>query len=132
MKSAIRTTKIFIGRNVLTIGKTTTQIKTGARMKIQVEVEIFDDLEYCSTSDQVPDFQCCKFLYHEEHEDKINPVCRFHSDVKGWMQDLESNNDEGRPEKCDECKKAYQETIGRIAKGVVLTHQDGEPLYNQG
>lgn len=72
-------------------------------MKIQVEVEIFDDPEYCTKSaydahHQVGKERRCPYFYGSE--------CEQFRDNEGSMIALETR--QLRPIKCPQCKKAWQ------------------------
>ena len=65
-------------------------------MKIKIEVEIFDDAEYCSTRGDT-DGRACDFLSEEWD------TCEL------FLKDVSYDESVTKSIKCDECKKAYQE-----------------------
>jgi hypothetical protein len=107
-------------------------------MKIQVEVEIFGDSNYCH-----------KIGHSEKYEGKENRCSYFYGgdceqfrDKNGSMIKLEKAEtgfdypDAYRYQKCPQCKAAWQNAKGRketaqeVADGLILRHKNGDPLYD--
>jgi len=63
-------------------------------MKIQVEIDIFDDPEYCDNNDS-----CCYWI---RSKDGKTFCFAFQEFMEGFIQVT----------KCDQCKTAYQQTKG--------------------
>jgi len=78
-------------------------------MKIQVEVEIFDDPEYCQNKDGS---KCCRFIaFNWDKQYKYCPVF----DNTGLLEfDLPGDPWGLGTEKCDQCKAAYQKEQDKI------------------
>jgi hypothetical protein len=70
-------------------------------MKIQVEVEIFDDAEYCR-GEFNRDGKC-----EQLKELKYFSVCRIFKNEAGRKFVLVYDQEKGIPEKCPQCKAVY-------------------------
>ena len=98
-------------------------------MKVQVEIDIFDDPEYCDMCHDKDDLHPCPHLDSEEE------ICTVYT-TAGCYHKLLFDFDKVAYKKCDQCKAAYhntkdyskiKEAIYRQVSGIYCTC--GNKLY---
>ena len=93
-------------------------------IKALVEIEIFNDPEYCSKSKISMNFDRCPSLFLS--------LCEHFRNKDHDPLHLEFDKQEGRFKKCDQCKAAYQKAISddcKMVKKTLLDLSNRKPNY---
>lgn len=83
-------------------------------MKIQIEIDVFDDPKFCREHGFFSKVKKCQNLGNESHEN----FCNGFSEYLHYIADV--------PTKCDECKTKYLNAcLKKQSKGLATTRTTG-------